>query len=176
MQIRGLKPRGSYRSVCVLPRPNGESVALSMQPLPLGFQRMLADHGIVPPCPPTRIARDSAGRPMRDDTGAAITVADDQDADDRQAVELYHQRVAVLAVAESLAGDPNVEFGIERPQGPGRWDLYADALYVGMEEAGLTAGDLVHLCGFACRLSNLSGEHLREAGANFSSAASVPTG
>jgi len=176
VQIKGLKPRSSYRSVCVLPRPNGESVALSLQPLPLGFQRLLVEHGIVPPSPPTRIARDSGGRPMRDDTGAAITIADDQDADYRQALELYHQRVAVIAVAESLAGDPNVEFGIERPQGTSPWDLYADALYVGMEEAGLTAGDLLHLCGCACRLSNLSGEHLREAGANFSSAAAPLTG
>lgn len=176
MQIRGLRPRASYRSVCVLPRPGGESVALAMQPLPLGFQRTLAEHGIVPPCPPVRIARDHAGRPLRDDAGTAITIADDQDADYRKTLELYHQRVAVLAVAESLAGDPNVEFGVERPQGASRWDVYADALYVGMEEAGLTAGDLVQLCGFACRLSNLSGEHLKEAGANFSQAAAAPTG
>jgi len=168
VRIKGLQPRSSYSSVCELPRPGGEAVMLRMQPLRLGFARSLSERGIVPPEPPVRVARDSAGRPLRDERGQAVTLAAESDAAYQRAMELYHQRVAVLAVAESLEADSEVTFETQRPSGETGWIEYADALYAEMEQAGFTAGDLVHLCTCVCRLSNLAGDHLREAGRGFS--------
>lgn len=176
MRIRGLQPRTKYSSVCELPRPGGEAIILRMQPLRLGFARSLRERGISPPEPPLRISRDSSGRPVRDERGQAVTVAVESDAEYLREAELYHQRVAVLAVAESLAADDNVAFEAQSPSGAEGWEEYADALYAEMEQGGFTAGDLVHLCGHACRLSNLTGDHLREAGRGFSSALPAGTG
>jgi hypothetical protein len=149
-----------------------------MQPLRLGFSRTLRERGVAPPEPPLRVARDSSGRPLRDERGQAVMVAAEADSDYLRQLELYHQRVAVLAVAESLEGDAEVSFETPRPEGQGQgqgqeqahsgWIEYADALYDEMERAGFTAGDLVHLCTQACRLSNLAGDHLRDSARGFS--------
>lgn len=168
MRIRGLQPRSSYSSVCELPRPGGASIVLRMQPLRLGFARSLRERGIVPPEPPVRVARDASGRPLRDERGQAVTMTGESDPEYLRQLEVYHQRVAVLAVAEALEADAEVTFETQRPDGRSGWCEYADALYAEMERAGFTAGDLVHLCAFACRLSNLSGEHVREASRGFS--------
>src|SRR5262245_32985049 len=100
-----MQPRSSYSSVCELRRPMGEGIALRMQPLRLGFARSLRERGIVPPEPPLRVARDAAGRPVRDERGQAVTVAAEADPEYVRQLEQYHQRVAVLAVAESLEAD-----------------------------------------------------------------------
>lgn len=176
VHIRGLQPRSSYSSVCELPRPAGGAIALRMQPLRLGFARSLGERGIVAPEPPLRVARDAAGRPLRDERGQAVMMSAEADAGFARSLELYHQRVAVLAVAESLEGDPEVAFGAQRPPGDDGWIEYADAIYVEMEEAGFTAGDLVHLCTFACRLSNLAGDHVRESARGFSEFPAEGTG
>lgn len=141
---------------------------LTMSPLPLGFSRRLRERGVWAPSPPSRIARDAGGRPVRDERGQAVTLNDDSDPEYRRELELYHQRVAVLSVVEALRADPHVTFEAERPSGEAGWAAYADAVYAEMEQAGFTAGDLVHLCSFACRMSNLAGEHLREASQGFS--------
>lgn len=176
VRIRGLQPLGEYSSVCELPRAGGESIHLRMQPLRLGFARSLRERGIVPPEAPLRVARDSAGRPVRDERGQAVTVAAESDGEYLRASELYHQRVAVLAVVESLEADPEVMFEARTPDGDAGWVEYADAVYAEMERAGFTAGDLVHLCSHACRVSNLTGDHLREAGWGFSSVRPDGTG
>lgn len=176
MRIKGLQPRSSYSSVCELPRPGGESIVLRMQPLRLGFARSLRERGIVPPEPPLRVVRDASGRPLRDERGQAVTVAAETDGEYLRQLELYHQRVAMLAVAESLEADPDVTFETPRPDGNNGWSEYSDALHAEMERAGLTAGDLVHLCEYACRLSNLAGDHLREASRGFSSVRPEGTG
>lgn len=168
MRVPGLQTRSSYSSVCELPRPGGAGIVLRMQPLRLGFARSLRERGIVPPEPPLRVARDAAGRPLRDERGQAVTVAAETDTEYVRQLELYHQRVAVLAVAESLEADTAVKFTATKPDAAGDWASYADAVYGEMEETGFTAGDLIQLCTFACRLSNLAGEQLREAGRGFS--------
>lgn len=159
-----------------LPRPDGSSVVLQLQPLSLGFQRRLRERGIVSPVPPVRVARDSSGKPVRDDSGLAVTMADRHDSDYLLQNELYHQRVAVLAIAESLRSDP--DFGFETPapaEGPaGAWPRYADALFAEMETAGLTAGDLVFLCDAVCRLSNLADQQFEQAQHGFFSPAAAP--
>jgi len=147
-----------------------------MQPLRLGFARGLRECGLVPPEPPLRVARDSAGRPIKDERGQAVMTAVEADADYVRSVEQYHQRVAVLAVVESLEADPDVAFGARRPAGNEGWGEYADAVYAEMEEAGFTAGDLVHLCSYACRLSNLAGDHLRASARGFSESTAEGTG
>jgi hypothetical protein len=176
VRIRGLQSRASYSSVCELPRPGGGAIALRMQPLRLGFARSLRERGLVPPEPPLRVARDSSGRPLRDERGQAVMTAAEADPAYVQSLEQYHQRVAVLAVVESLEADTEVTFGAQRPSGNDGWAEYADVLYAEMEEAGFTAGDLVHLCAYACRLSNLAGDHLRESGRGFSESPAEGTG
>lgn len=176
MKLQGLQPRSSYQTTFTLPRPNGEHLVVTMQPLSLGFQRRLRERGVVPPSPPARIARDAAGKPIRDDAGQAVTFADEQDRDYLDRLEQYHQRIAVLTVAESLACDPAVTFETPSPAGADGWNEYADALFKEMEDAGLTAGDLVQLCTFACRISNLSGGHLQQAQSGFSPGVGGDTG
>ena len=149
-----------------LPRAGGEGLVLSLRPLPLGFHRRLAERGIVRPQAPTRVARDSGGKPIRDAQGLAVLMADEQDADYQRELELYHQRVAVLCVVESLRDDSRIEFE-SRPLGPRDWRGHADALYEELEEAGWSAGDLIQVCRAVCRLSNLTDEHLAEAQRDF---------
>ena len=84
--------------------------------------------------------------------------------------------VAVLAVAESLKADDQVEFTAQEPKGESGWDEHADTLFDEMEAAEFTAGDLVQLCTFVCRLSNLTGDHLREVESSFSSVATEESG
>ncbi|REJ71574.1 MAG: hypothetical protein DWQ34_06115 [Planctomycetota bacterium] len=169
MKIAGRNNLNEFHEVCRLPRPNGEELALTMRPLPLGFSQRLRQRGIAPPSPPRRVARDSSGRAIRDESGLAVMVADEQDAEYGLALEAYHRRVAVLAVAESLQADAQIEFESGAPDGNAGWEAYADSLFAEMEESGFTAGDLVQLCTFVCRLSNLTGEHLTQAAASFSS-------
>lgn len=176
MRIRGVERRSAYTRVCELPRPDGDVIRLTMSPLPLGFSRKLRECGLWPPLPPSRVARDAGGRPVRDERGQAVTLSDESDREYRRELELYHQRVAVLSVVESLRGDPEVTFDAERPSGTTGWPEYADAIHGELEAAGFTAGDLVHLCSFACRMSNLSGEHLREASLGFSQRAPQESG
>ncbi len=146
---------------------------LRLQPLPLGFHQRLRRRRIHPPVPPVKIARDAAGKPLRDAQGSAVTLADVQQPDYLAACERYHQRVAVLSLAEALRGDETIELETVPPvesatQG---WEDYADALFAELEQAGFAAGDLVLLCREICRLSNLIDDHLRVAQGNFSSAA-----
>lgn len=175
MRIRGTELKSTFTKTCVLPRADGTALSFMMQPLGLGFQRRLRERGIVAPTPPTRVARDAGGKPIRDESGLALTVADESDAAHQAAMELYHQRVAVLAVVEALAADSNVAFDATPPTGATRWEQFADEVYAEMEGAGFTAGDLIQLCSFACRLSNLTGGHLQQAESNFCSAAAEDT-
>ena len=180
MRIHGQAFAESYTRRVELPRPDGSSILLTLSPLPLGFHRQLHRWGIVPPQPPTRVARDSAGKPMRDEQGLAVLLADQRDPGYVEQLELYYQRVAVLVLAESLKADPNVTFETPRPE-EGRergrsphaedWSRYADALYEELNGAGFSAGDLIWLCNQIAGMSNLAGGHLQEAGRNFSSAA-----
>jgi hypothetical protein len=127
------------------------------------------------------VARDAGGTPLRDGQGQVVTLRDDGDAAYVAAVEVYHQRVAVLAVAEALKADPDVEFATRAPvDGVGAgdvatWCLYADALFAELEAAGFTAGDLTQLCGFICRMSRMLDDHLRSARGNFSSEGAADT-
>jgi hypothetical protein len=181
MRVRGRELAGGSSQRVSLLRGDGSTLSLLVQPLPLGFHRRLRAFGLVSPQPPVRVARDAGGSPLRDAQGHAVTMRDDGDGAYLAAVELYHQRVAVLAVAEALKGDTDVEF-MSRPPAVGleasdatAWLNYADALFTELELAGFTAGDLTQLCGFICRMSRLLDEHLRESRENFSSGAGADT-
>lgn len=177
MQLRGQTESERFTQLVTLPRPDGRDWTFRLQPLPLGFHRRLRERGLLPPLPPHRLVRDSTGRPLRDESGLAATSADPQDPQYRADLERYHQRVAVLAVAESLRADPDVAFDAAPPTAddPAAWTAYADALDAELEAAGFTAGDLVLLCNAVCRLSNLLGDHLQRARSTFSSAPPAAT-
>lgn len=170
MHLPGLTP--SSARVVQLPRLGGEPITLAMQPLPLGFHRRLRGRGVVPPQPPRRVARDSSGKPLRDESGLAILTSDDSDADYLNQLDLYHQRVAVLGIVESLKSDSQVTFASHPPStnSAEAWCLYADSLFDEMESAGLTAGDLALLSHWTCRLSNLIDGDMQGASRNFSQA------
>jgi len=116
MRVRGQQLAGVGAQRVSLVRGDSTTLPLLVQPLPLGFHRRLGLFGLVPPQPPVRVARDAGGAPLRDVQGHAVTLRDESDPAYLAAVELYHQRVAVLAVAEALKGDPDVEF-VSRPPG-----------------------------------------------------------
>ena len=173
MQFNGRDLEPVSTSTFTLPRPDGTSLPLQLRPLPLGFHQRLRDQGLQVPIPPTKIARDSAGRPIRDAQGNATTISDSSNPEFLQHYELYHQRVAVLSVVEALASDPNVTFNAQPPNGsspvPEHWHRFADEVFAELEHSGFTAGDLILLCQEICRISNLLDDHLKAAQANFSS-------
>ncbi len=171
MHLPGLTP--SSARVIQLPRSGGQPITLAMQPLPLGFHRRLRGRGVVPPQPPRKVARDSTGKPLRDESQLAILTSDDSDPDYLNQLDLYHQRVAVLAIVESLKSDPQITFTSQPPTSNSSedWRRYADSLFDEMEAAGLTAGDLALLSNWTCRLSNLIDTDLQGATRNFSPAA-----
>ncbi|QDT52154.1 hypothetical protein Pan44_01630 [Caulifigura coniformis] len=172
MRVRGQELVGVGSQRVSLVRGDGSVLPLLIRPLPLGFHRRLRTLGLVPPQPPMRVARDAGGSPLRDAQGHAVTLRDESDAAYLAAVEFYHQRVAVLAVAEALRDDPDVEWTATPPAAgltePAGWTAYADALFAELEAAGFTSGDLTRLCGLICRVSRLLDEHLRDARGNFS--------
>ena len=167
MKLRGLAASEFCQVTVQLPRGAGQRPTLTLRPLPLGFSRRLQARGVVPPSPPLKVARDASGKPIRQADGLAAVVPDERDVTYREELELYHQRVAVLAVVEALRGDSNVEFATPAEAHPGDWRSYADGLYAEMEEAGWVAGDLVWLCQEICRLSNLIDDQLKQAGQHF---------
>ena len=163
----------SSARVIQLPRAGSDPISLTMQPLSLGFHRRLRTRGLIPPQPPLKITRDSAGKPLRDEAGLAVMSSSDRDPEYLNQLDLYHQRVAVLAIVESLRADTLVSFESRSPANSDAeaWTRYADALFEEMEVAGLTAGDLALLSNWTCRLSNLIEGDMQRASANFSSAA-----
>ncbi len=174
MRIDGQPLGTSFCKRFMLRRPDGGQLALTLSPLPLGFHERLRDHGIQPPTPPFRLARDADGRPIKDRDGLVVRYLDEHDADYLRQRERYHRRVAVLAVAEALKADPHVHFDNTPSDEVSDWSPVADALWKEFEQAGFTAGDLALLCEEVCRLSNLLSDHVRESQANFSSPQRVP--
>lgn len=175
MRVHGEELSATFTRSVSLARPDGSSLALTLRPLPLGFHRRLRGCGIVPPQPPVRVAREVSGQPLRDSHGHALTLRDESDPAHLAALELYHQRVAVLAVAESLKADAAVQFDAREPMAleAEAWSGYADALFQELEQAGLTAGDLAHLCSYVSRMSRLIDDDLRRARENFLSEVSA---
>ncbi len=167
MKLNGQRLSQEYTHIFPLPRANGSSITFRLSPLPLGFHQRLRQQGITPPTPPTRIARDSSGKPLRDHNGTAIFVAEAQHPDYLNETELYHQRVAVLSIVEALRSDPDIEFETTLPK-TSNHTLYADSIFSELESSGLSAGDLILLCREICRISNLLDQHLTQTQANFS--------
>lgn len=168
MKLNGQSLNSSFTQTFSLPRPQGEPLVLRLRPLPLGFHQRLRRRGLTPPVPPAKVARDSSGKILRDSTGQVVTHADETQVEFLNAVELYHQRVAVLSIAESLRDDPRLSFETPCPSSDAGWPEYADALFLEMESSGLTTGDLVRLCREICRLSNLLNAHCEMEQGNFS--------
>lgn len=139
--------------------------SVEVQPLALGFQRRLKERGIVCPAAPKTVARDSAGRALRDGRGEPVLLADESAATYQAAVERYHERVAVLMVAEGLSDDDCFETPC--PTGDEGWDVYADSVVEEMSAAGWTTGDLVRLCDAVCRVSRLTESDVSEAASDF---------
>ncbi len=150
-----------------------------MRPLPLGFHRRLSERGVVPPGVPQKVLRDSDGKIQRDAQGRVLMADDPQNADYLVQREHYHQRVAALAISESLLGDENITWETQRPQEDSSsaqaWLKYADDVLVELEQAGLTDGDLAFLCEAIAQLSHLLGDHLRRAQMDFFSGSPMDT-
>lgn len=167
MRVDGVAFDGRFLKKVKLPRDGGESIELTLQPLPLGFHRQLKLRGISQPCPPRKVARGSDGRPMRDDDGLAVLMADIDDEKYLDAMEEYHQRVAVMVVWEALKADDRIEFDSDVPGDNGNWVEFVDSVWNEIQQAGWTAGDLIWLCDQVSSMSNLSGDHLRKSRADF---------
>ncbi|WP_310820970.1 hypothetical protein [Stratiformator vulcanicus] len=148
-----------------MPRPDGSSLPLRLCPLPLGFQSSLRERGLMPPSPPTKVARDAGGRPVRDEQGLAVLTRDERDSAYLNELERYHRRVAVLVVEAALAQDPSLTFESTISD-----DIAAhtDALYDELVTAGFAAGDLTLICDEVARMSNLVDTHLEVARSDFS--------
>lgn len=170
MKFNGLPLQSTTLSTFQLRRACGDPLPMRLRPLSLGFHQRLRSRGIQPPQAPIRIARDSVGKPLRDAHGLVLTLEDERQPEHVAELERYHQRVAVLAVAEAIAEDPHLCFDSSPPadNAASSWQGYADALFAEMEGAGFTAGDLVLLCREICRMSNLIEDDLAAAQANFS--------
>lgn len=166
MKYAGEPLRRPMGRTVLLPRGAGEWLTLYLEPLPLGFSQQLREHGVTPPQPPTRIARDSQGRPLRDANGHVTTLSDVQDAHYLAELERHHQRTAVLSIHAALRSDPQVSFDTLLPA-EGDWNSAADDLFLELQHAGLAAGDLVLLTRAVCDLSNLLDEHLRQSQETF---------
>ena len=152
-----------------LSRGDEEPWTFDLSPLPLGFHTRLRLRGIIPPVPPSKIARDASGKPLRDANGHAVTLTNDTDAEFISKRELYHQRVAVLSVVESLSHDPQVHFDTPAPNDTDHvnWTKYADDIFAELESAGFSCGDLIKICTEICRISNLLDDQLQNTGKNF---------
>ncbi len=171
MQFAGRPLTNSAMTVVSLRRGADDPLQVKLVPLPLGFHQRLRNRGILPPTAPVKVARDSAGKPLRDAQGLAVTLADTSAADYVTALDQYHQIVAVLTVVEGLRGDENIAFDAVPPgeqAGAEPWKNYALSVFSELEQAGFAAGDLVVLCRQICRLSNLLEDHLTTAQASFS--------
>lgn len=172
MKLIGQEIETAYTRPFILRRANGNNLTFQLSPLPLSFQSSLRKRGIVPPPPPIKVTRDSTGKPIRDVNGQAITHLDQNDPEYLNNVELYHQRVAVLAVYESLRDDTSIKFETSPPPAQGwgenRYSVFADAIFDEFESSGFTSGDLIAFCNEICKLSNLLDDHLRESQQNFS--------
>ncbi len=171
MRMAGKKIRDRYSRRVQLPRPDGSFWEFALSPLRLGFHRTLHERGIVAPPVPTKISRDSSGKPLRDAEGLAIIQPDENDSQYLEAVEVYHQRVALIVLWEGLQADDRIEFETPAPEGNQGWDLFADQLHTELEQAGWTAGDLIWMCERIAEISNMSGEHFRESQRDFFSPA-----
>lgn len=169
MRIHGHTAPMQHTLTVQLPRSDGGGPLLTLSPLPLGFARRLREHGVVAPVPPSRVARDPQGRPMRQANGQAVVLQDELDAEYLAERELYHQRVAVLSLVDALRDDPHVVFDTQAADFPHDWKPYADRVYGELEAAGWSAGDLVWVCMQVAKLSNLIETHLSETHADFSS-------
>ncbi|WP_437186938.1 hypothetical protein SH668x_000309 [Planctomicrobium sp. SH668] len=178
MKFNGKTLTQSITVQFALSRGNGDPLLVTLKPLPLGFNERLRTRGIAPPVPPTKIARDSGAKPIRDPNGIAITMLDKLDPAFVEAMERYHRCVAVLSVVESLRGDSQLTFDSEPPtSNRGEdWIRFADSLHEEMVDGGFTAGDLIRLFKEVCRLSNLLDEHVAVARGNFSDSTEGTTG
>lgn len=167
MRRQGETIQQDYRQTVLLPRPDGSAWSLVLQPLRLGFPQLLKERGLHIPTAPVTLVRDSQGRPIRDADGQAVTHRNEQDGDHVLAVERYHQRLATLMVWEALQADEAIEFDTAPPAEEGDWLAFADEILNELIQAGFTAGDLIWLCEQVAVLSNLAGEHLRQARGHF---------
>jgi len=167
MKLNGEICRERFCRRVELPRADGSSLALTVSPLRLGFHRRLRRRGIFPPRKPTRVARDSSGKPLRDAQGLAVLMPDAENADYLAELDQYNQRVAAMVIVEGLRDDETIEFETAKPTEAGDWPAFADAINTELESAGWSIGDVATLCDHIFRVSNLLDEHVRETTENF---------
>jgi len=173
MKYGGADCCGGYCRRVELPRGDGAVWGLTVSPLPLAFHRRLRERGIVAPRRPTRVARDSSGKPLRDHQGLAVLVPDAESGEYLTALDLYNQRVAALVLVEGLRADESLQFETALPHVDGDWLGYADGICDELERAGWSAGDVGLVCEHVFRVSNLLDDHVRESAGNFSPAAAT---
>jgi hypothetical protein len=115
MKLQGQTPAATYTKTIALRRPDGSEWSLTIAPLPLGFHRRLHERGIVPPAPPRRVARDSNGQPLKDRSGLAVMMQDENAPGYLAELTRYQQELAALMVCEGLRHDPEIEFESQPP-------------------------------------------------------------
>lgn len=161
MKVQGKTLQGDYQKSILLPRPDGTVWSFTIRPLRLGFQQWLHERGVVTPAAPLKMVRDSKGRPLRDADGLVLMQRDETEGRYLLEQEKHHQRVAALIVWEGLKADAEIEFETPVPDLEQNWNEFADQLLEELEEAGLTAGDLIWICEQIAAMSNLLGDQLR---------------
>ncbi len=169
MKLNGEICRERFCRRVALPRADGSVLALTVSPLRLGFHRELHLRGIVAPRRPTRVARDSTGKPLRDAEGLAVLQPDEENGEYLAELDQYNQRVAALVLVEGLRDDESLEFETPPPEN-GDWRAYADAIAAEIEAAGWSMGDVSAVCDEVFRASNLLDDDVRETAGNFSQA------
>lgn len=159
MRISGRVLEGRNVTSVEIRRPDG-ALHLTVQALPLGFENRLAGRGVRRPVVPRRVARDSRGRVVRDESGQAVLIPDEGDADYQRQLEEFARRTVSLEVVEGLAADPSVRFEAKAPDEGGDWAEYADSIYDEFAKAGFSDGDLLALVRAIHAASNLVADQL----------------
>lgn len=161
MKIDGRVVEGRNVRSVEIRRPEG-ALHLTVQALTLGFESLLASRGVRRPVVPRRVARDSRGLVVRDESGQAVLIPDDRDENYQHQLEEFARRTVCLEVIEGLAADPSVQFEAGPPAEDGDWAGYADAVYQELADAGFSDGDLLALVRGIHAASNLISDQIAD--------------
>jgi hypothetical protein len=148
----------------VIPRPEGGDIIIWVQAVGLGFEEK-AEQVFPTPVAPTRFARDSRGRLMKDPETHRVVTEPDETPAYKEAVSTCQRRQMMLLLERAI-DDPDWSFEATHPG-----DLadkaaiaeYYDKLFEEFQKAGFTLGDLTIIVQKVMTISNMSKEALENA-------------